>query len=327
MSQAEINRLRALPVSTQSLIIGGKHVMAADEAMLDVISPIDGKVFTRIARASALDTDKAVLAARKSFESGIWSRAAPSERKKVMHRIADLIEKHALELAVLGVRDNGTEISMALKAEPGSAAGTFRYYAECVDKVYGEVAPTAHNILGLVHREPVGVVAAIVPCNFPRADHHRKIPRYNRCHHAHWLAVHKAKDVVCRRRNLAIDLVNALGVIAERARRATRLGLQSHGDFRAIIAHAQNSKLKRMFLNQFRDAVHDLLALRRRGAGPDTAVEAPAGSLHSPVRILHRSAGNAGEHFAVNWRNDVEHGFIRRRDMFAAYEQRLRTDR
>ena len=65
------------------------------------------------------------------------------------------------------MRDNGTEISMALKAEPGSAAGTFRYYAEAIDKVYGEIAPTAENVLGLIHREPVGVVAAIVPWNFP----------------------------------------------------------------------------------------------------------------------------------------------------------------
>ncbi len=92
---------------------------------------------------------------------------APAARKKVLHKIADRIEAEALELAVLGVRDNGTELNMALKAEPGSAAGTFRYYAEALDKVYGEIAPTAPDVLGLVHREPVGVVGAIVPWNFP----------------------------------------------------------------------------------------------------------------------------------------------------------------
>ena len=167
MNQTDIDTLRRTPVARRSLFIGGKHVGAIDDASLDVISPIDGKVFTSIARGSAADADRAVASARKAFDSGVWSRAAPSERKKVMHRIADLIERHALELAVLGVRDNGTEISMALKAEPGSAAGTFRYYAEAIDKVYGEVAPTASNILGLIHREPVGVVAAIVPWNFP----------------------------------------------------------------------------------------------------------------------------------------------------------------
>jgi len=84
-----------------------------------------------------------------------------------MHAIADRIEAEALDLAVLGIRDNGTEFNMAFKAEPGSAAGTFRYYAEAIDKVAGEIAPTAADVLGLVHREPVGVVGAIVPWNFP----------------------------------------------------------------------------------------------------------------------------------------------------------------
>jgi 4-(gamma-glutamylamino)butanal dehydrogenase len=167
MTQSEINRLRILPVKPQGLFINGKSVGAQNGATLNVESPIDGKNFTTIALAAHADADAAVAAARASFEKGTWSKAAPAERKKVLHKIADLIEKHALELAVLGVRDNGTEISMALKAEPGSAAGTFRYYAEAVDKVYGEIAPTAPNVLGLIHREPVGVVAAIVPWNFP----------------------------------------------------------------------------------------------------------------------------------------------------------------
>ena len=167
MTQPEIDRLRALPVAAGRLFIGGAFRPADDGGMIDVVSPIDGRVFTQIAAGSARDADAAVRAARVSFDGGKWSRAAPAERKRVMLRIADLIERHALELAVLGVRDNGTEISMALKAEPGSAAGTFRYYAEAIDKVYGEIAPTAPNVLGLIHREPVGVVAAIVPWNFP----------------------------------------------------------------------------------------------------------------------------------------------------------------
>ena len=108
-----------------------------------------------------------MASARAAFEDGRWSRLAPAARKKVMHAIADRIEAEALELAVLGIRDNGTEFGMAMKAEPGSAAGTFRYYAEAIDKVAGEVAPTAPDVLGLVHRVPVGVVGAIVPWNFP----------------------------------------------------------------------------------------------------------------------------------------------------------------
>lgn len=108
-----------------------------------------------------------MASARVAFDDGRWSRMAPAGRKKILHKLADLIERDAVALAVLGVRDNGTEISMAIKAEAGSAAATFRYYAEALDKVYGEIAPTADNVLGLVHREPVGVVGAIVPWNFP----------------------------------------------------------------------------------------------------------------------------------------------------------------
>lgn len=165
--QDKIDKLRSDVVSPQSLFIGGEWRVPQSGATMDVISPIDGVKLTTIGDAGAIDVDLAVKAARAAFEKGTWSKAAPAERKKILFRIAELIERDALELAVLGVRDNGTEISMALKAEPGSAAATFRYYAEAVDKVYGEIAPTSESVLGLIHSEPVGVVAAIVPWNFP----------------------------------------------------------------------------------------------------------------------------------------------------------------
>lgn len=167
MKQEHIDAQRQLPIPDQGLMIDGQWTAAASGQTLPVVSPIDGRPLCTIAAAGHADVDRAVQAARRSFEQGVWSRMAPAERKKILHRIADRIEAHHAELAVLGVRDNGTEIAMAWKAEPGSAAGTFRYYAECVDKVNGEIAPTPEGTLGLVHKEPVGVVAAIVPWNFP----------------------------------------------------------------------------------------------------------------------------------------------------------------
>ena len=167
MKQEQIDALRQHTVPDQQLLIDGRWVNATSGQTLPAISPIDGQPLCRIAAAGTDDVDQAVKAARRSFEQGAWSRMAPAERKKVLHRIADLIEAHHSELAVLGVRDNGTEIAMAWKAEPGSAAATFRYYAECVDKVNGEIAPTPEGTLGLIHKVPVGVVAAIVPWNFP----------------------------------------------------------------------------------------------------------------------------------------------------------------
>lgn len=167
MNQVQIDALRHQPIAAQQLWINGRWQPALSAETLPVISPIDGQGLCTLAAGQALDVDAAVHAARRSFDLGVWSRVAPAQRKRILHRIADTIESHHAELAVLGVRDNGTEISMAWNAEPGSAAATFRYYAECVDKVNGEIAPTPDGVLGLIHRQPVGVVGAIVPWNFP----------------------------------------------------------------------------------------------------------------------------------------------------------------
>ncbi len=167
VTQADIDALRKRTLEPRRLLIGGEFVPSASGVTLPVLSPIDGRELTSIAAADGDDVDAAVAAARVAFESGAWSNAHPKERKAVLLELAALIEAHALELAVLGVRDNGTEIRMALKAEPGSAAATFRYYAEAIDKVYGEVASTAQDVLGMTQRVPIGVVGAIVPWNFP----------------------------------------------------------------------------------------------------------------------------------------------------------------
>lgn len=167
MDQTRIDALRAHPVPVFGHLIEGKHVPASDGAVMDVISPINGQVLTTMAAGTAADMQAAIASARAAFNDGRWAGQPPAARKKVMLKWADLIEAHALELAVLGVRDNGTEIGMAINAEPGSAAATIRYYAEAIDKVYGEIAPTPGTILGMIHKEPVGVVGAIIPWNFP----------------------------------------------------------------------------------------------------------------------------------------------------------------
>jgi len=167
LDQALIDQLRANNIPVQGHFINGQSVNAEDEQRIDVISPIDGSVLTQIAKGTAADMHRGIQAAREAYDDGRWSRLAPAARKKILIKLSDLIEEHAVELTVLGVRDNGTEFSMALKGEALSAANTFRYYAESIDKVYGEIAPTADNVLGLIHRTPIGVVGAIVPWNFP----------------------------------------------------------------------------------------------------------------------------------------------------------------
>ncbi|WP_425102344.1 aldehyde dehydrogenase [Tropicibacter sp. S64] len=162
-----IAALRHAPVPPARHIIDGKRCAASDGATVDVISPVDGLPFATMAWGDKADAEAAIAAARSAFDDGRWSGLPPARRKAVLLKWAELIEQEALDLAVLGVRNNGTEIGMALKAEPLSAVATIRYYAEALDKLYGEIAPTEPGVLGLVHREPVGVVGAIVPWNFP----------------------------------------------------------------------------------------------------------------------------------------------------------------
>lgn len=167
LDQPTIDRLRRTSVPTQNHFINGSWRTATTGETGDVISPIDGARITTIARGSAEDVDAAVAAARNAFEAGVWSRAEPRERKRILHRVADLIADNLAELAVLGTRDNGTEIQTSIMSEPGTASATFRHSAECVDKIYGEIAPTGPAALGLIHKAPVGVVGVIVPWNAP----------------------------------------------------------------------------------------------------------------------------------------------------------------
>ena len=167
IKQEDINKHRYSIIPNQNLLIGENWVSSKSGKTQSIISPIDGKIISELQVANNLDVNEAVLSAREVFDKGHWSNMPPLNRKKIMLRIAEIIEEKILEPTVLGVRDNGTEFNMALRAEPGSAAGTFRYYAEAIDKIYGEVSNTSSDFIGLIQKEPVGVVAAIVPWNFP----------------------------------------------------------------------------------------------------------------------------------------------------------------
>ncbi|MCX7564569.1 aldehyde dehydrogenase [Xanthomonadaceae bacterium XH05] len=147
--------------------IDGRWVDAASGKAFDCISPIDGRVLAQVAECGAEDVDRAVRAARRAFDKGDWSAAKPAWRKKVLVRFAELIRENADELALLETLDMGKPISDALNVDVAASARCMAWTGEAIDKVYGEVASTGPDELGLVTREPLGVVGAIVPWNFP----------------------------------------------------------------------------------------------------------------------------------------------------------------
>ena len=148
-------------------LIGGERVDAADGARFDKHSPIDGRLLAGIARGRAADIDAAVAAARAAFDDRRWCGKPPAARKKILQRFADRIVGARDELALLETLDMGKPIQYALAVDVPATARSIAWYAEAVDKVYGEIAPTADSALALITREPVGVVGVIVPWNYP----------------------------------------------------------------------------------------------------------------------------------------------------------------
>ncbi len=147
--------------------IHGEYTAAVSGDTFDCVSPVDGRVLGKIASCDLADAELAVKDARATFNSGVWSRKAPVERKEIMIRFAALLDEHAEELALLETLDMGKPISDSLNIDVPGAARALSWSGEAIDKIYDEVAATPHNELGLVTREPIGVVGAIVPWNFP----------------------------------------------------------------------------------------------------------------------------------------------------------------
>ena len=164
---AEWTRSAAEVRPRDGIYIDGAFRPADSGATFDSVNPATGERLAAVASAQAADVDAAVASARRTFEAGDWSRSSVSERKRVLLRLAELINDNRVELALLDSMDMGKLVSEAFTVDVPSAAGLFAYYGEALDKINGEIAPTEPGNLALVTREPLGVVGAVTPWNFP----------------------------------------------------------------------------------------------------------------------------------------------------------------
>ena len=160
------DKAKSMEIETR-LFINGEYCSAVDNTTFETIDPAAQQTLAHVARGKKADVDLAVQAARRVFERGDWSQTSPAQRKAVLNKLADLMESHREELALLETLDTGKPIRHSLRDDIPGAARAIRWYAEAIDKVYGEVAPTGVNELTMIVREPVGVIAAVVPWNFP----------------------------------------------------------------------------------------------------------------------------------------------------------------
>jgi aldehyde dehydrogenase (NAD+) len=154
-------------VKPGKLFIGGKWMDSASGKTFSTINPATGEVLAQIAEGDERDVDAAVRAARKAFDSGPWAEMSASDRGRLLWKIGDLIDKYNEELGTLETLDNGKPIFESRQVDMPMVAEVFRYYAGWATKIHGETVPVRGPFLNYTLREPLGVVAAIVPWNFP----------------------------------------------------------------------------------------------------------------------------------------------------------------
>ncbi|WP_339515386.1 aldehyde dehydrogenase [Pseudomonas sp. RL_15y_Pfl2_60] len=148
-------------------LIAGQPVTPASGATFSAINPATQQVLAEVSACGEAEIDLAVRAAREAFETGPWARMAPAERKAVLQKLAALMLENREELALLDSLNMGKPVMDAWNIDVPGAANVFSWYAESIDKLYDQVAPTAANTLATITREPLGVIGAVVPWNFP----------------------------------------------------------------------------------------------------------------------------------------------------------------
>jgi phenylacetaldehyde dehydrogenase len=161
--------LQSYLATSRKLLINGELVDAVSGKSFPVYDPSTGQVMAHVAEADAADVDKAVKAARKAFDEGPWPRMSPSERGRILWKLADLIERQTEQFATLESLDNGKPLSVARVADVPLTVDMFRYMAGWATKITGTTIPISFpgEYLSFTLREPVGVVGQIIPWNFP----------------------------------------------------------------------------------------------------------------------------------------------------------------
>jgi aldehyde dehydrogenase (NAD+) len=166
-SPAKPRTPKAPRVKDQPLFIGGKWLDSVSGKTFGTTNPSTGETICQVAEGDKADVDLAVAAARKAFEDGPWSRMAAAERGRLLYKLADLVEANREELAALESLDNGKPYRDALNADLALTVKCYRYYAGWADKVQGKTIPIEGNFFCYTRHEPIGVVAQIIPWNFP----------------------------------------------------------------------------------------------------------------------------------------------------------------
>ena len=284
-------------VRTQALI-DGALIDAEGKTQFDNLNPASGKLLNQVAACSETDVDKAVKAARKAFDGGVWSRLEPRERKRILLNFANIIEANAAELALLDSIDAGKPLTDCETLDLPDVVNNIRWYAEAIDKVFGKISPTGEGNLGLIVREPVGVVGMVLPWNFPAGTLSWKIsPALAAGNSIVVKPAELASLSTIRIAELALEagipagvfnVVPGLGHVAGKA-----LGLHPDVD---VLTFTGSTEIGRQFLRYSADSNLKKVVLECGGKSPQIVMADAAGQLDKIAENLAGAAfWNMGE--------------------------------
>ncbi|GAA3998264.1 aldehyde dehydrogenase [Comamonas faecalis] len=287
-------------------LIGGHD---APGAVLDNTTPIDNSSIGSIEAGTAADVDRAVQVARASFESGEWSQRPPAERKRVMLAWADLMAAHAEELAALDCVDAGKPITECLNTDLPATLDTFRWYAEAIDKCYGRVAPTGPQALGLIVKEPIGVVGAVLPWNFPAQMYAWKVAPALAAGNS---VIVKPAELTSLSAYRMTELAHEAGVPAAALQLVTGLGeevgraIGLHPDI-DVVSFTGSTEVGRLFLRYSADSNLKEIVLECGGKSPQVIFD--DADLDAAVdHVLAAAFWNMGENCSCGSRLIVQSG-------------------
>lgn len=289
----------ALPRPVRTLAyIDGSFVPAVSGGTFESINPATGEKVADIVACNAHDVDRAVISARAAFDSGGWSRRHPSERREVLMRLVALLEENLEDLALLEAIDAGKPITACREFDLPETIGSIRWYAEAADKLFGKTTPAGEGAIGMVVHEPIGVVGAVLPWNFPLAMLAWKLGP----------ALASGNSVVVKPPELTtlstlrfaelateaglpdgvLNVVPGLGHVAGKA-----LGL--HGDV-DVISFTGSNEVGREFLRYSADSNLKKVVLELGGKAPQIVTGDNAGRLDLVAEDLAEAAfGNMGQ--------------------------------
>ena len=167
LSIEKIEKVRSNLNFPSEIFVAGKYQESVSQKVFDNISPIDGEKINNVSFAQKEDVDIAVSKAREVFNKGYWSNSPPSQRKKILLKFGQLLERDRLELSLLDTIDMGKTINDTFNADLPTSIDNIEWYAEIIDKLFDDISPSSKEYMGLITKEPIGVVAAIVPWNYP----------------------------------------------------------------------------------------------------------------------------------------------------------------